>query len=61
MKQKYGRLVKNQVVDISYDPWNEFYETIAAEFIKIPEYVSYGFIKDGDKWIDPKKPIEEEF
>lgn len=62
MKKKYVRIVNKYVVDVSYDPWNEFYSTIAAEFVEAPEYVSYGFIFDGKDWVNPKAPpIEEEF
>lgn len=62
MKQKYVRLSNTVVVDMSYDPWNEFHPSLAAEFIEAPEYVDYFFRLTDGKWVNPKAPpIEEEF
>ncbi len=57
----YARILDNHVVEVSTDPDNCFHPLIAKEFVVVPDFVQPGFMKNGDQWIDPKKPIEEEF
>lgn len=49
----YARIIDGVAVDVSTDPANCFHPLLAAEFIKVPDYVTHGWRLANNTWSAP--------